>query len=242
MADDITYQIFGDDLQVVEIALDPGEAVRAEVGAMMYMEEDIRMQTGLGGGLFAGLKRKLTGERFFITSFINKSKAAVSHVAFAAPYPGRIIPLNLAEIGGSFICQKDSFLCAAKGIDIEVAFTRRLGAGFFGGEGFILQRLEGDGIAFVHAGGTIVRKELEKGETLRVDTGCVVGFSPEVEYKIKFVGGFRNAMFGREGVYLAFLEGPGVVYLQSLPFARLVDRIQSTAAQLSGPIEGEEAG
>lgn len=231
MADPIEYQIFGDDLQVVEISLDPGEAVRAEVGAMMYMEEDIRMQTGLGGGLFAGLKRKLTGERFFITSFVNKSKSALSKVAFAAPYPGRIIPLDLANLGGNFICQKDSFLCAARGIDIEVAFTRRFGAGFFGGEGFILQRLEGEGLAFVHAGGTIVRKELQKGETLRVDTGCVVGFTRDVEYKIKFVGGFRNAMFGREGVYLAFLEGPGVVYLQSLPFARLVDRIQSTAAE-----------
>ncbi|MEO1448275.1 MAG: TIGR00266 family protein [Bacteroidota bacterium] len=240
MADDIRYQIHGDDLQVVEIELDPGEAVRAEVGAMMYMEEEISMQTGLGGGIFAGLKRKLTGEQFFITSFVNKSKKDLAHVAFAAPYPGRIIPLDLAELGGGFICQKDSFLCAAKGIDIEVAFTRRLGAGFFGGEGFILQRLEGAGKAFVHAGGTIIRKELQRKETLRVDTGCVVGFTPDVEYKIKFVGGFRNAMFGREGVYLAFLEGPGVVYLQSLPFARLVDRIQSTAAQQTGAVEDDK--
>jgi len=226
VADVIDYQIFGDDLQLVEIELDPGEGVRAEAGTMTYMEQGIDMQTGTGGGLFKGLKRMLTGESFFITSFVN-SGGGKSHVAFAAPYPGKIIPVDLTGVGGRFLCQKDSFLCAAKGIEIEVAFTKKLGAGLFGGEGFILQRLEGDGLAFLHAGGTIVEKSLNAGETIRVDTGCIVGFSSTVDYDIQFVGGFKNALFGGEGLFLARLTGPGKIYLQSLPLSRLADRLKA---------------
>ena len=228
MADIIDYKIYGDDNQVVEIELDNGEAVRAEVGAMLYMEEGIEMQTGTGGGMLSGLKRMLTGENFFITSFYNRGYGK-SHVAFAAPYPGKIIPLDIGQLGGRFLCQKDGFLCAANGIDINVAFTKRMGAGFFGGEGFILQELTGDGLAFIHAGGTIMKKELKQGEKLRVDTGCLVAFAPTVNYDIKFVGGFKNALFGGEGLFFALLEGPGIVYLQSLPFSRMADRIASAA-------------
>jgi uncharacterized protein (TIGR00266 family) len=228
MADVIDYKIYGDDLQLVEIELDAGEGVRAEIGTMTFMETGIEMQTGTGGGVFRGLKRMITGESFFITTFYNNG-AARSRVAFAAPYPGKVIPLNLSALGGTFICQKDSFLCAAQGIEIEIAFTKRLGAGLFGGEGFILQRLQGDGLAFVHAGGTIIEKSLAPGEHLRVDTGCLVAFAPTVAYDIQFVGGFKNALFGGEGLFLASLTGPGKVYLQSLPFSRLVDRISSAA-------------
>lgn len=228
MADIIDYKIYGDDMQVVEIELDPGEGVRAEAGTMMYMEDGIEMQTSTGGGLFRGFKRMVTGESFFITTFLHNGSGK-GHVAFGAPYPGKIIPLQLEDFGGSFICQKDSFLCAARGIEIEVAFTKKIGAGFFGGEGFILQRLEGKGRAFIHAGGTIIRKALRPNETLRVDTGCVVGFSPSVDYDIKFVGGFKNALFGGEGLFYATLRGPGTVYLQSLPLSRLADRIYSAA-------------
>lgn len=228
MTDIIDYQVFGDDLQMVEIGLDPGEAVRAEVGTMAYMEDGVEMQTSTGSGIFSGLKRMVTGESFFITTFLN-SGGAKSHVAFAAPYPGKIIPLDLSQVGGQFLCQKDAFLCAAQGIEIEVAFSKKLGAGIFGGEGFILQRLEGDGLAFVHAGGTIIEKNLASGETLRVDTGCLVAFAPSVDYDIQFVGGFTNALFGGEGLFLAHLKGPGQVYLQSLPFSRLADRILAAA-------------
>ena len=224
MSDVIDYQIFGDDLQLVEVELDPGEGVRAEVGTMTYMEPGILMQTGTGGGLFQGFKRMLTGESFFITTFMNSGNIR-QRVAFAAPYPGKIIPLDLTALGGRFICQKDSFLCAARGIEIEIEFTKRLGAGIFGGEGFILQRLEGEGLTFVHAGGTIVEKELAAGQVLKVDTGCLVAFAPTVDYNIQFIGGFRNALFGGEGLFLATLTGPGKVYLQSLPFSRLADRI-----------------
>ncbi len=231
MADIIDYKIFGDDLQLVEIELDPGEGVRAEAGTMTYMETGIEMQTGTGGGLFRGLKRMVTGESFFITSFLNNGRNK-SRVAFAAPYPGKIVPLNLSELGGRFICQKDSFLCAAQGIEIEVAFTKKLGAGLFGGEGFILQRLEGDGLAFVHAGGTIIEKDLAPGEMIRVDTGCLVAFAPTVQYDIQFVGGFRNALFGGEGLFLAKMTGPGKLYLQSLPFSRLADRIQAASRSM----------
>ena len=237
-ADQIDYTIYGDSIQVVEITLDPGEGVRAEVGAMMYMGEGMKMQTSTGGGIFKGFKRMITGESFFVSTFKYVGKD-LGTVAFAAPYPGKIIPLDLAQIGGEFLCQKDSFLCAAKGIDIEVAFTKRLGAGLFGGEGFILQRLEGDGLAFINAGGAIIKKQLGRREKLRVDTGCVVGFTPDVDYKIKYVGGFRNALFGREGVYLAELEGPGIVYLQSLPFARLADRIHAVATANIAQEEGK---
>jgi uncharacterized protein (TIGR00266 family) len=225
MADVIDYQIFGDDLQLVEVALDPGEGVRAEVGTMTYMEDGIEMQTGTGGGLFAGFKRLVTGESFFITTFLNNANMP-RRVSFAAPYPGKIVAFDLDKFNGQVLCQKDSFLCAARGTEIEVAFTKRLGAGFFGGEGFILQRLTGDGMVFVHAGGTVIEKDLGPGEHLRVDTGCLVAFATTVDYDIQFVGGFKNALFGGEGLFLARLTGPGKVYLQSLPFSRLVDRIK----------------
>ena len=225
MADVIDFQIYGDDLQLVEIELDPGEGVRAEAGTMTYMEDGIEMQTGTGGGIFSGFKRMITGESFFITTFLNNARNK-SHVAFAAPYPGKIVAFDLDRFSGQVLCQKDSFLCAARGTEIEVAFTKRLGAGFFGGEGFILQRLTGDGMVFVHAGGTVIEKDLAPGETLRVDTGCIVAFATTVDYDIQFVGGFKNALFGGEGLFLAKMTGPGKVYLQSLPFARLVDRIK----------------
>jgi uncharacterized protein (TIGR00266 family) len=228
MADIVDFTIFGDDMQLVEIALDPGEGVRAEAGSMAYMEDGIEMQTGTGGGILKGLKRAVTGESFFITNFQNNANAT-SRVAFAAPYPGKIIPIELRQFGGQILCQRDSFLCAAHGIEVEVAFTKRLGAGFFGGEGFILQRLEGDGRAFVHAGGTIIEKDMADGETLRVDTGCLVAFAPSVDYDIQFVGGFTNALFGGEGLFLAKLTGPGKVYLQSLPFSRLAGRVLAAA-------------
>lgn len=229
MADEIDYDIIGNDMQLVEIELDPSESVRAEAGAMMYMGQDIKMQTSTGGGLFKGLKRMVTGESFFITSFTNDGDGK-ERVAFGAPYPGKIIPIDLSEVGGSFLCQKDAFLCAAKGIEVGIAFSKRIGAGLFGGEGFILQRLEGDGLAFVHAGGTIIKKELDAGETMRVDTGCLVAFSESVNYDIKLIGGFKNALFGGEGVVLATVSGPGTVYLQSLPFSRLADRISAATA------------
>ncbi|MFP4009378.1 MAG: TIGR00266 family protein [Spirulinaceae cyanobacterium] len=229
--DVIDYKIYGADLQLVEVELDPKEGVQAEAGTMTYMEQGIEMQTGMGGGggglmggLFSGFKRAITGESFFITTFANGGSQK-ARVGFAATSPGQIIPLNLGELGGEFLCQKDAFLCAANGIDISVAFTKRLGAGFFGGEGFILQRLRGNGLTFIQAGGAIIEKNLSRGETLRVDTGCLVALSPTVDYDIRFVGGFKNALFGGEGLFLAHLTGPGKVYLQSLPFSRLVDRI-----------------
>ena len=239
MADVIDYQIFGDDLQLVEIELDPGEGVRAEAGTMTYMEDGIEMQTGTGGGLFAGFKRMVTGESFFITTFLNNAQGK-SHVAFAAPYPGKIVPFDLDSFNGQVLCQKDSFLCAADGTEIEVAFTKKMGAGFFGGEGFILQRLTGDGMVFVHAGGTVIEKDLAPGETLRVDTGCIVAFATTVDYDIQSVGGFTNALFGGEGLFLAKMTGPGKVYLQSLPFSRLVDRIKSgiSFSQTGGETKG----
>ena len=236
MADVIDYKIYGQSLQLVEIELDPGEGVRAEVGTMTYMEQGIEMQTSTGGGLFAGFKRMFTGEGFFITTFLNNGYAK-SRVGFGAPYPGEVIPLDLAEFGGEFLCQKDSFICAAKGIEIDIAFTKRLGAGFFGGEGFILQRLRGDGLAFVHAGGTIIEKNLAPGEELRVDTGCLVAFAPSVDYDIQFIGGFKNALFGGEGLFLAKMTGPGKLYLQSLPFSRLAERITSTISLPSPAVD-----
>jgi uncharacterized protein (TIGR00266 family) len=228
MSDVIDYQIYGDDMQIVEIELDPGEGVRAEAGAMMFMEQGIDMQTSTGGGIFKGFKRAITGESFFITTFLNNGNRK-SRVAFGAPFPGSVVVLDLSKLGGKFICQKDSFLCAARGIEIEVAFTKRIGAGLFGGEGFILQRLEGDGLAFIHAGGTLIEKNLAAGETLRVDTGCLAALAPTVDYDIQFVGGFKNSLFGGEGLFLAKLTGPGLVYLQSLPLSRLADRIYAAA-------------
>jgi uncharacterized protein (TIGR00266 family) len=242
MADVIDYEILGDDMQLVEIALDPGEAVRAEAGAMMYMEDGIDMQTNTGGGVFKGFKRMVTGASFFITNFTYQG-GGQGKVAFAAPYPGKIIPIDLRSFDGQFICQKDAFLCAAQGVEIEVAFTKRLGAGLFGGEGFILQRLEGDGLAFVHAGGTLIQKRLMPGQRLRVDTGCIVGFSRGVTYDIQFVGGFKNALFGGEGLFLATLAGPGEVYLQSLPLSRMADRIvQASRVTLQHHQVGERTG
>ncbi|MDY0344193.1 MAG: TIGR00266 family protein [Lentimicrobium sp.] len=224
MADAIDYKILGEEMQLVEIELDPNEGIRAEVGAMIYMDEGIEMQTNTGGGIFKGFKRMLTGDGFFITTFLNTS-VSKRRVAFSAPYPGKIIPMNLTQLGGTMICQKDSFLCSARGIDIDIAFTRKIGAGLFGGEGFILQRLSGDGLAFVHSGGTIVQRNLQHGEKLYVDTGCLVALHPTVTYDIKFIGGFKNALFGGEGLFLAKLTGPGLVFLQSMPFSRLADRM-----------------
>lgn len=224
MADKIEYLIHGDDLQIVEVELDPKEAVRGEIGTMMYMDDGIEMQTSTGGGVFKGLKRMFTGESFFISSFLNNS-GKIQKIGFAATYPGKVIPIDLKEEGGSFLCQKDAFLCAAAGIEVEVAFTKRFGSGLFGGEGFILQRLTGDGLAFMHSGGTSIERKLGIGEKLIVDTGCLVGLSESIDYNIKFVGGFKNALFGGEGLFLAEVTGPGTVYLQSLPFSRLVDRI-----------------
>ena len=237
-ADEIDYEITGDDMQFVEIELDPNEMVIAEAGAMMYMTPGVGMQTtfgdpsrqdeGLLGKVFSAGKRMLTGESLFMTTFTGTGPGK-QRVAFAAPYPGRIVPMDLAQLGGELLCQKDSFLCAARGVSIGIAFTKRIGAGLFGGEGFILQKLTGDGLAFVHAGGTLHHRRLGPGELLRVDTGCIVAFQSSIEYDIKFVGGFKNTLFGGEGLFFAALTGPGDVWLQSLPFARLADRIHATA-------------
>src|SRR4026208_483404 len=222
---EIDYQIFGDDMQFVEIELDPQEAALAEAGAMMYMEDGIEMETIFGDGtqqtsgflgtLMGAGKRLLTGESLFMTVFQNRGMGK-KKVAFGAPYPGKIIPVHLSELGGELLAQKDAFLCAAKGVSVGIAFTKRLGAGFFGGEGFILERLQGDGFLFIHAGGTIHRRELKPGETLRVDTGCLVAFQPSVDYDIQYVGNIKSALFGGEGLFFATLRGPGQVWLQSL--------------------------
>ncbi|MGB3509164.1 MAG: TIGR00266 family protein [Microcoleaceae cyanobacterium] len=230
--DIIDYEIKGESLQLVEIELDPQEGVRAEAGAMTYMEQGIEMQTTTAGGAWKGFKRMLTGASFFITTFLNQGTTK-ARVAFAAPYPGQVITLNLTELGGEFLCQSSSFLCAANGIDIEVAFTKKVGAGFFGGEGFILQKLQGNGLAFVHAGGTIISKNLAPGEELRVDTGSVVGFSTSVEYDIQMVGGIKDALFAGEGLFLTKLTGPGLVYLQSLPLSKLAKKISGAVVKTS---------
>ena len=237
MAHEIDYEIIGDDMQAVIIELDPQEAVQAEAGAMLYMEDDIEMNTGTEGGIFAGLKRVVTGESFFITSFMHTGQGK-SHVAFSAPYPGKVVPMDMAALGGTMLCQKDAFLCAAKGTDISVAFTKKLGAGIFGGEGFILQKLTGDGMAFAHAGGTVIARDLVPGQMLRVDTGCLVAFQESVDYDIQFIGGFKNALFGGEGLFLATLRGPGRVYLQTLPFSRLADRIGAARRRNKGEHRG----
>jgi uncharacterized protein (TIGR00266 family) len=244
---EVDYRIYGDDMQIVEVELDPDETVVAEAGAMNYMDSGISFEAKMGDGseadegLFGLLKgvgkRVITGESIFLTHFSNSGGGKKS-VAFAAPYPGKIIPLDLAELGGTFICQKDAFLCAAYGTRIGIAFSRKLGVGFFGGEGFILQKLEGDGLAFVHAGGTIIKKELS-GETLLVDTGCLVGFSPGIEYDIQRAGGLKSMFFGGEGLFLATLSGHGMVYLQSLPFSRMADRILAHAPSAGGSDQGE---
>lgn len=244
---EVDYEIFGDDMQVVEIELDPGEVVIAEAGAMNWMEHGIAFEAKMGDGsepdrgLFGRLmdvgKRALTGESIFMTHFSNQATGK-QRVAFAAPYPGKIIPIDLAEIGGDMLCQKDAFLCAALGTKVSIAFHKRLGAGFFGGEGFILQRLSGDGLAFVHAGGTIVRKRLEN-ETLKVDTGCIVAFSAGIDYDIERAGNLKSMFFGGEGLFLATLRGTGDVLLQSLPFSRLADRVLQHAPKAGGEAKGE---
>jgi uncharacterized protein (TIGR00266 family) len=246
-AHELDYEVHGDDLQVVAITLDPKETVIAEAGGMNWMEDGITFtsRTGDGSkpdqGLFGKLldvgKRVLTGESIFLTHFTNESNMR-REVSFAAPYPGKIVPLHLNELGGEVLCQKDAFLCAAYGTEVSIAFTKKLGTGFFGGEGFILQRLRGNGLAFLHAGGTIVKKEL-KGETLRVDTGCIVGFSPGIDYSIERAGNLRSMIFGGEGLFLATLKGTGTVYLQSLPFSRLADRVLMYAPKHGGSSKGE---
>ncbi|NPA26985.1 MAG: TIGR00266 family protein [Chloroflexi bacterium] len=226
------YRILGDDIQLVEVALEPGEQVYAETGAMAYMDGQIRMNTTTGG-LIKGLKRLLVGESFFMTEFTNPGPEPAV-VAFASPFPGKIVALKLAEVGGTFLSQRTSFLAATRDVDISIAFTRRLGAGLFGGEGFILQKLTGHGLVFLTAGGTLIGKELGPGQELLVDTGCIVGFSATVDYNIRFVGGFKNMLFGGEGLFLARLRGPGHVLLQSLPLSRLADRILAAARHLQG--------
>jgi uncharacterized protein (TIGR00266 family) len=246
---EIDYQIHGDDMQFVEVELDPAEAVVAEAGGMMFMEDSIQMETifgdgsqqssGLMGALLGAGKRLLTGESLFMTVFKNVGTGK-KKIAFGAPYPGKIIPIHLKELGGELLAQKDSFLCAAKGVSVGIAFTKRLGAGFFGGEGFILERLQGDGFLFIHAGGTIHRRELKAGETLRVDTGCLVAFQPSVDYDIQYVGNVKSALFGGEGLFFATLRGPGQVWLQSLPLSRLAGRI--VASSRGGREEGSVLG
>ncbi len=230
---EVDYEIFGDDMQIVEVELDPQETVIAEAGAMNYMEDGIGFETKMGdgskpsGGIMDSLlnvgKRVLTGESIFMTHFTNNGQGK-KRVSFAAPYPGKIIPLDMDEIGEELVCQKDAFLCAAFGTSLEIAFQRKLGAGFFGGEGFILQKLEGDGKAFIHVGGTVIKREL-KGETLRVDTGCLAAFTSGIDYDIERAGNLKSMVFGGEGLFLATLSGTGTVYLQSLPFSRLANRV-----------------
>lgn len=244
---EVDYRIVGNDIQVVEIELDPGETVVAEAGAMNYMNEGIAFEAKMGDGsdvgagvfgkLFSAGKRMLTGESVFMTHFTNQASGK-RQVAFAAPYPGRILAVDMARIGGELICQKDAFLCAALGTRIDIAFTRRLGTGFFGGEGFVLQRLSGDGMAFVHAGGTVIEKNLT-GETLRVDTGCVAAFTGGIDYDIERAGGLKSMVFGGEGLFLATLRGTGTVWIQSLPFSRMADRILAHAPRAGGSDKGE---
>ena len=244
---EVDYKIYGDDLQAVEIELDPQETIVAEAGGMNWMEEDIVFEARLGdgskpnSGFFGKIlgigKRLLTGESIFLTHFTNQG-VGKKCVAFASPYPGKILPLDLSKVGGSVICQKDAFLCAAKGTEITITLTKKLGAGFFGGEGFILQKLNGDGMAFLHAGGTIVEKKLN-GDKLRVDTGCIVGFTGNIDYSIERAGGLKSMLFGGEGLFLATLQGTGTVYLQTLPFSRLADRILRSAPSQGGKSKGE---
>lgn len=243
----IDYKIYGDDLQAVEIELDPQETVVAEAGGMNWMEDDIQFEARLGDGSkpnsgFFGTvwgigKRLLTGESIFITHFTNNG-VRKRCVAFASPYPGKIMPIDLSKVGGSITCQKDAFLCAAKGTEITITLNKKLGTGFFGGEGFILQKLNGDGMAFLHAGGTIVEKQLN-GEKLRVDTGCIVGFTGQIDYSIERAGGLKSMLFGGEGLFLATLQGTGTIYLQTLPFSRLADRILRSAPSHGGSSKGE---
>ena len=242
-AHEIDYQIYGEEMQYVEIELDPQEIVIAEAGSFMMMENGIKMETifgdgsqeqqGIFGKLLAAGKRVLTGESLFMTAYQNQD-IGKRKVSFASPYPGKIVPIDLQQFGGKFICQKDSFLCAAKGVSVGIEFAKKLGTGLFGGEGFIMQKIEGDGMTFIHSGGTLAKKELHSGELLRVDTGCLVGFTKDVAYDIEFVGGIKNTFFGGEGVFFATLRGPGIVYIQSLPFTRLANRIIASAPKAGG--------
>jgi len=240
--DVVDYEIFGNEMQYVEVELDPGEAAVGEAGVMMYMQEGIQMDTVFGdgsqqGGLFGKLmgagKRLLTGETLFTTVFQNTATSK-QRVAFAAPYPGKIVPIDLRVLGGTLLCQKDSFLCAAKGVSLGIAFQQKLGVGLFGGEGFIMQKLDGDGLAFIHAGGTLMERTLAPGETLRVDTGCVVAYQPSVDFDIQYVGKIKSALFGGEGLFFATLRGPGKIWLQSLPLSRLANRIIASAPAAGG--------
>ncbi len=245
---EVDYQIFGDDLQFVEIELDPGETVIAEAGMMMYLEDGVGFETKMGDGsnpkagfldtLVSVGKRAITGESLFMTHFTHSGSAAKKHIAFGAPYPGKIVPIDLDDVGGELLCQKDSFLCAALGTELSIAFNKRLGAGLFGGEGFILQRLRGDGMVFVHAGGTVIEKRLNN-EKIMVDTGCIVAFETQIDYNIQRAGNLKSMIFGGEGLFLATLHGTGRVWLQSLPFSRLADRILKFAPSTGGKDMGE---
>jgi uncharacterized protein (TIGR00266 family) len=245
---EIDYQVFGDDMQYVEIELDPGEAVVAEAGGMMFMEDGVEMetifgdgsqaQTGFLGAVMGAGKRLLIGESMFMTVFLKKS-GAKKKVAFGAPYPGKIVPIHLAELGGELVAQKDSFLVAAKGISLGIAFQRKIGVGLFGGEGFIMQRLQGNGWAFVHAGGTLLERTLAPGELLRIDTGCIVALTPSVNYEIEYVGKIKSAIFGGEGLFFATLRGPGRIWLQSLPLSRLANRIVAAVPGIGKGGKGE---
>ena len=247
-AHEIDYEIFGEEMQYVEIELDPQEVVVAEAGSFMMMDNGIAMQTifgdgsaqdtGIFGKLLSAGKRVLTGESLFMTAYLNHNSYKAK-ASFASPYPGKIVALDLQKLQGKFICQKNAFLCAAKGVSVGIEFSRKLGTGLFGGEGFIMQKLEGDGMAFIHAGGTLAKKELAAGEVLKVDTGCIVGFTSDVNYDIEFIGGIRNSVFGGEGLFYATLRGPGTVYIQSLPFSRLADRIIASAPKSGGSDRGE---
>ena len=245
---EVDYKVFGDDLQFVEVELDPGETVIAEAGMMMYMEDGITFETKMGDGsrpqagfldkLVGVGKRVITGESLFLTHFTNSAREGKKHVAFGAPYPGKIIAIDLDETRGELICQKDSFLCAALGTEVSIAFNKKIGAGLFGGEGFILQRLRGDGMVFIHAGGTIVEKRLSN-EKIMVDTGCIVAFENTINYNIQQAGNLKSMIFGGEGLFLATLQGTGRVWLQSLPFSRLADRILEFAPSEGGKSMGE---
>lgn len=251
-AHEVEFNIYGEDLQFVEIMLDPQETIVAEAGAMMYKDSVIKMETIFGDGssksggdlkskLFSAGKRMLTGESLFMTAFTNMGTGKKC-VSFAAPYPGKVVAFDLTDYGGVLICQKDAFLCAAKGISVGIAFQKKIGAGLFGGEGFIMQKLEGDGLAFMHAGGTIIKKELQRSETLQLDTGCLVALTPSVNYDIQFAGDIKTALFGGEGLVMATLTGPGTVWMQSLPFSRLADRIYSASRAGKSKDEGSLLG
>lgn len=244
--DVVDFEIKGSEMQLVEVELDPGEAAVGEAGSMMFMDAGIAMdtvfgdgsqqQTGFFGKLLGAGKRLITGESLFTTVYTNQATLK-QRVAFAAPYPGKILPMDLKQLGGMLICQKDSFLCAARGVSLGIHFQQKLSVGFFGGEGFIMQRLEGDGLAFVHAGGTVIRRELQPGQTLMIDTGCVVAYTPNVNFEIQYVGKIKTALFGGEGLFFAKMTGPGTVWLQSIPFSRLASRIFAAAPQMGGSKE-----